>query len=185
MRRLSFSDGKLRGIGRRLRSLERWTESFKGQAFPGLKAEEKYYNWKIPVHELLVIGRRARPDVVRKCAQLLIDACGYLMAARQPGGVPRWNTASICVTDMFSSEVTIYTDEEYFQGHTSPFGQGYSSPYAGDEVIVTVVTGRSLAREWGLALPEGMGERGIMVAFRSEDPDDCYFREYWYYGDVK
>ncbi|WP_244268016.1 DUF3916 domain-containing protein [Stutzerimonas nitrititolerans] len=176
-RRLTLgSNEKLRGIPRRLRALARWAGSFDGY-FPSdqLSTEEQYWNWKIPVDMRLVEGRQTNSAVQAECAQRLIDAAHRIFQAK-PRGVEGIRVTSVVVLPcMFTSELCIYTSEIYFKKHTevgrSIFGE------------ITIIKDRSLAREWGLVLPEGFGELGVMRA--SEDCDgDPYYSEHWYFGEV-
>ncbi len=176
MRQIALTDKKLRGIPRRLRAIERWAESFAGW-YPNIEsAEDRYYDFKIPVHVHLVEGSQSTADIRRVCAQHLIDVCAHLIAARPDGGIPSWPVAQICTPDMFMSRVTIYTDEEYYRANLT----ASQSRFGGSAMI----TDRSLAREWGLRLPPGMRERGLLLDFQIEEDndDDRYIGEHWWYG---
>jgi hypothetical protein len=76
---------------------------------------------------------------------------------------------------MFSSELCIYTSEEYFKEHTTErtgrFGR------------IERIQGKSLAQEFGLVLPEGFNELGVL---RTDEDDDGnpYIFERWYFGEV-
>jgi len=115
MRRRSFirPNEKLRGIKRRIRSLEKWSGEFKGY-FPETDNETKYIHWKVPVLDRMVEGRAATPNLKSKCVQELINAATHLMAAK-----PKESTARVTVLltwpDTFSSEICIFVNEEYFQ----------------------------------------------------------------------
>lgn len=76
---------------------------------------------------------------------------------------------------MFTSEVCVYLNEDYFTTHvgegTSIFGER------------RLIHNRKLSSEWALRLPPGMGEVGIAV----EDLDDDgrpFSYECWYFGEV-
>jgi hypothetical protein len=45
--------------------------------------------------------------------------------------------------------------------------------------------GRSLAAHWGLLLPEGMQELGMLVDYRgAANSDDWYVSEHWFFGEL-
>lgn len=176
MRRISYPIKKLRGVKRRLRALEKWSAGFDG-AFPADIAEERYYNFKIPVLRSLVEGKWTTPAIQAECAQRLIDACRRLMSSKPAAAAPYHVVATVCIPDMFTSEVCIYTDEGYFRGHTQPSSDKFGS--------TTLITDRSLAKEWSLDLPAGMNERGVLLRYEGyEDNDDWYVSEHWFFGEL-
>lgn len=170
------SKEKLRGIPRRLRALACWAGSFDGY-FPSdeLSTEEEYWNWKIPVDLRLVEGKQTNSAIQTECAQRLIDAAHLIYKAR-PRNVEGIRVTSVVVLPcMFTSELCIYTSESYYKKHTD-VGRGIFGE-------ITIIKDRSLAREWGLVLPEGFGELGVLRA--SEDGDGVpYSSEHWYFGEV-
>lgn len=170
-RRLALSNKKVRNIPRRLRALAAWAADFEGYFPAVLTEEEKYCNWKIPIHMSMVQGKQATADLQRQCAQHLINAAQHLRLSRPDAAIDCRVVATICLPDMFSSEICIYTDLEYHRSHISSEDGEY------------VETGRSLAEEWALVLPPGMGERG--VRYTVEDCDgETYEEERWYFGEV-
>lgn len=141
MRRLSLTNKKLRNIPRRLKALSRWADSFEGCFYSELPLEHGYENAKIPVIESLVEGKQTTPEILAHCAQQLIRAAGYLVAARPDDSPECWVVASIIIPDMFSSEVCVYTDRSRYLGSTQPFDY--------EQFRQIRIIGRSLASEWG------------------------------------
>jgi hypothetical protein len=79
---------------------------------------------------------------------------------------------------MFTSEICIYLDEDYFRSHTE-FGV---SPHG---VRSERITGRSLAKEWNLLLPSGISETGTQIEFPGyDDGSDAFQGERWLYGEI-
>lgn len=182
MRRLSITNEKVRGIPRRLRALKRWAEGFSGWFPEDLDVAERYCNWKIPVIRNLVEGRHVKRQNQIECAQRLIDAVGYFMAAKPESAKEFRVTCSICLPEMFASEICIYLQEEYFQSHTTD-GVDHCGTTTRERI-----KGRSLAKEWGLILPEGASELGVAVDYRKEEDDDSsvdWSGEDWYFGEVQ
>lgn len=99
------------------------------------------------------------------------------MMSKPLGAAPCRVVATICLPDMFTSEICVYSDERCFQGTVEP---------AASEFGATVrIESRSLASEWGLVLPAGVGELGVALAYRGyPDEDDWYTSEHWCFGEV-
>jgi uncharacterized protein DUF3916 len=178
MRRIALTEKKLRGVPRRLRALAKWPRLFEG-AFPdGLVLGDRFVNYKLPVHEALVDGKQATSDQRRAAAQALVDACAILMRAKPKSAVEFRVVATICLPQMFPSEVCIYSDEAYFQEMVR-IGQSRHG-------VTKRIVGRSLASEWGLSVPEGMVEFGLAFDnLGASDQDDRRAGEYWFYGEVQ
>lgn len=177
MRRLSLTNKKVRGTSRRLRALRKWANSFSGSFPTGLTSADRYYNYKIPVLRTLVEGKQATKEVQVECAQLLIDACAKLIQSKPNSANAFRIVATICIPDMFTSEVCIYTDEDYFQSKVQPETTKHGE--------TTLLRGRSLVSEWGLILPDGVKELGVSLNYQDfDDPDDSYVSEHWNFGEV-
>ncbi len=176
-----YRQRKLRGIPRRLRALRKWAKDFSGK-YPSelqvaLNKNPKYWNWKIPVARALVVGPYTTTAIQRECAQLLINACSFLMAARPVWAAQHRITCLICIPDVFTSEVCIYFDESYYQSKAAPAVNEYGC----QELIAK----RSLVDEWALCLPDAVAELGIFWRHdASANEDDHYVSEHWMYGDV-
>lgn len=177
MRQLAISNKKLRGIPRRLRSLKRWSESYVSK-FPEISSEDYsygYWNVKIPVHLSLVQGRQTSRDIQSYCAQMLVNAAYDIYQSKPADKENIRVTCSIVLPDMFSSELCLFTSEEYFNMHTQPgnniFGQ------------LSLLHERSLVKEWGLILPEEFSELGVLRACEN-DEGEIYYSEHWYIGEV-
>ena len=178
MRRLIYPEKKLRGVPRRLRAMKRWSEGLAGH-FPSdeeIDPASRYWNFKIPVDLNLVEGRGTNRDIQRACAQNLVNACGHLLAAKPAAARDIRVTCVVCLPDMFTSELCIYLQEEYFLSHTSPAKNEHGE--------TTMLTGRSLSQEWALDLPPGVAELGTAVEYHSEEDDWHLSGERWYFGEV-
>lgn len=169
---------RLRFVPRRLRYLQRWSDGFAGN-FPGdaeLAENPRYWNEKIPVDSRMVSPPYTNALLQRECAQRLIDACHHLMLARPASVTHTRVTCCIALPDMFASELCIYRDEDYFQGHTAPAAHANGT--------VTVLKGRSLATDWGLTLHPGMQEHGVHVLYPETETTWSLDLIQWYYGEV-
>lgn len=177
MRQLALSNKKLRGIPRRLRSLQKWSESYVAE-FPDLSSEDYSYgfwNYKIPVHFSLVQGRQTSRNIQTYCAQMLINAACDIYHSKPVGKDDIRVTCCIVLPDMFASELCLFVSEEYFNMHTQPgnsiFGQ------------LILLQGRSLVKEWNLELPMGFSELGVLRVCEN-DEGELYQSEHWYIGEV-
>ncbi|WP_343229952.1 DUF3916 domain-containing protein [Yersinia kristensenii] len=140
--------------------------------------DEHYWNYKIPVDVNLVEGNHSNQKTKAECAQALINACSNLMHATAGYENSPRITAVICLPDMFTSEVCLFRSEDYFQGFITE-----GSSENGSSVLLRE---RSLAREWGLILPDGVQELGITLDYYGgDDPDEWFSGERWYYGQLQ
>lgn len=169
---------RLRGAPRRLRALARWAAAFEGWFPPAerLAPERRYWNLKIPVDLNLVESRQTTDGIRRACAQSLIDACAHLVQARPDWAAGSRVTCVVCLPDMFTSELCIYLSDDYFRSHTDPASGAHGETRA--------IQGRRLSQEWGLLVPDGLGELGMSVAFFNQDDDRHLAGERWYFGEV-
>ncbi|PII17113.1 hypothetical protein CR920_15515 [Stenotrophomonas indicatrix] len=167
---------KLRDAPRRLRYLQRWAGRFVDE-FPTpeeLQTNARYWHYKIPTRAALIEGPASTPALQRACAQALINACANLIQSRPASQAGVRITCCIAQPGMFSSEVCLYLDEDYFQGHVATTADGQ----------VTAITSRSLAAEWGLALPNGIEERGVQVCIPPADDHEGLEQDYWFFGEI-
>ena len=174
-RQLSIANKKLLGISRRLRSLTRWSESFENYFPTELSREERYWNIKIPVITSLVQGKQTSKELQAECAQLLISAAYKIFIAKPKNISETRITCCIVLPNMFSSELCIFTTEEYFNEHTNDGQNRFGK--------LERIKNRSLASEWGLKIPKEFFEFGVLRT--SEDDDgNPYLSENWYFGEV-
>lgn len=168
---------KVRNIPRRLKALNRWAETFHNPERALFPEDQHYWNFKIPVDINLVQGKHCSLKTKAACAQSLIDACSNLIIATENLDYTPRITAVICLPDMFTSEVCLYRSEGYYQGFiTEARSENGSS---------SLIKERSLVAEWGLVLPKGVQELGTTLEYYgSEDRDEWFTRERWYYGQV-
>ena len=177
MRSFYLSGGKrVRGKRRRCDWLRRWAECFEDW-FPltGDFRRDAYCNWKLPVNRGLVEGRHARDRMRICCARHLLNAAERLSRSKPDGAGHCRIVAMIGLPDMFGSEVCVYSDEEYFHYQTNPVTEQYR--------ITERIEGRSLARRWGIRLPDGFRERGLRVHI-PDDEDGDYRGEWWFWSDA-
>ncbi|MDR5615942.1 DUF3916 domain-containing protein [Arsenophonus sp.] len=177
IRRLALSNKKLRGIPRRLRSLQRWSESYRTR-FPNLSNEDYscgYWNVKIPVHMALVQGKQTNQNIQSLCAQTLIDAAYNIYQVKPHNEDNIRVMCGIVLPDMFASELCIFTSEKYFKLHTES-GESYLGK-------ISLLNNRSLIKEWNLKLPSGFSELGVLRV-DEDDEGDLHYSEHWYIGEV-
>lgn len=176
MRRLALTNKKVRGIPRRLRALQKWSVSFSGWFPDKLDPSNRYCNWKIPVLSSLVEGKQATRSTQVECAQQLVNACAHLISAKPPS-LPNYRvTCSIFLPNMFDSQVCIYMDEDYYQGHITEGTYEYGT--------ITRLTEKSLAKNWGLTLPPHVKELGVYLNFDSSEDDWSLVGERWFFGEA-
>jgi hypothetical protein len=172
----SLTNKKVRGIKRRMRAFERWSRFFDGWFPEGLTPDDGCCHWHLPVLEDLVQGQQAKHGVQVKCAQILINTCEKLIAAKSKSDACFYVTCIIWVPDFFDSQICIFLDEEYLQEHLS------ESKSEHEETIL--IRGKSLATDWGLTLPDGIKEIGFHKKIDNGLDEKSYIGEWWYYGEV-
>ncbi|MCB5311930.1 DUF3916 domain-containing protein [Yersinia intermedia] len=168
---------KVRNIPRRINALNRWADTFRNPERAIFSEDEHYWNFKIPVAINLIQGKYSTVKTKASCAQALINACSNLIAATADMYYSPRITAVICLPDMFTSEVCLYRSEDYYQS--------FITERRSDNDAYALIKDRSLAAEWGLILPENVQELGITFEYYgSEDFDEWFTGERWYYGQV-
>lgn len=168
---------KVRNIPRRIKALNRWAGTFHNLERSVFPEEQHYWNFKIPVDINLVEGKYSTFKTKAACAQALINACSNLITATASINYSSRITAVVCLPDMFTSEVCLYRSEEYYQG--------FITEDRSENGASALIKDRSLAAEWGLVLPDNVQEIGISLAYYgSEDRDEWFTGERWYYGQV-
>jgi hypothetical protein len=177
--RKKITQKKLRGIPRRMRALRTQLSNL-SKEFPidqNFSLSHGHWNFKIPVSWALVEGRYTTPKIQKECAQLLINTCASLIEIKPEWAKMHRVTCCICKPNMFSSEICIYLDEEYYQSKVEPTSNEYG--------YQTVMVNQSLASEWEILKPKGVSEIGINWCYNtSEDIYDHYVSEHWIYGEV-
>lgn len=166
---------KLRGVPRRLRALNSWSESMRGFFPKDIDGGDNYFNLKIPVMLSLVEGRQTNLKIKKECAQILINAAYEIFKAKPDDFKDFRVTCCVVLPNMFSSEVCIYCSEDYFNQHTQP-----GSGFFGD---ISLITDKSLSSCWGLVLPEGFSELGV-IRYSEGDDGNYFSSECWYFGEV-
>ena len=117
MRQIAVCSKKLRGVPRRLRSLEKWASRFEGFSRPQTTNEEKYFNWKIPVHSALVEGNQTTIEIQALCVMQLLRMAEFLADAA-PDNPKRYYRVACLLTWpwLHQSEVTIFYNQDYYKG---------------------------------------------------------------------
>lgn len=168
---------KVRNIPRRIRALNRWADTFHSPERSIFSENERYWNFKIPVDINLVEGKYSTIRIKASCAQALVNACSNLITATVGMNYSPRITAVVCLPDMFTSELCLYRSEEYYQS--------FITEYRSENGSSALIKDRSLAAEWGLFLPANVQEIGITLEYYgSEDRDEWFTGERWYYGQV-
>ncbi|MFB8280911.1 DUF3916 domain-containing protein [Nocardia colli] len=129
MRRLDLNpDKKLRNPGRHLRRLAQWPEWIVDQ-IPESFADQRYWNFKIPVFNKLVDSPQTTNAIRKTCLATLFAAAEAVESS--PRRPPHSRVACLVTTpDLFSSEVTIFLSEDYFDGFR-PVSETHHTDYSG------------------------------------------------------
>jgi uncharacterized protein DUF3916 len=158
MRQYSFQrpKEKLRGKKRRLNELDTWANSFQ-HTFP-IPHDNQFINWKIPVVDRLVTGPQTNVQIQRHCVSALLCAATHLITSKPAELKESCRIAVLlALPDLFSSEVTVFFDKEYYAGFYN-----YDQPLPASD---------SFTKKLGLVLPKGFKEIGTLLETEDEDED--------------
>ena len=165
-----------RDIEQQIRVVECWSQAFASHCFLDGGAGKAEQHWHLPVSQRLVDPPTTSRTVQTRCAQALVDAATHLAAVRPPEQGRARVVALIALPGMFASQVCIFFDPEYFRtfaNRTHPSQSWTALP-----------PGRSLAREWDLALPPGFKEQGFREVIREPAEHDPGTFEVTYEGEI-
>ncbi|MEV6560991.1 DUF3916 domain-containing protein [Nocardia sp. NPDC051756] len=135
MRRLDLHPAKkLRNPGRHLRRLAQWPEWIVDQ-IPDTFAEQRYWNFKIPVFNKLVDSPQTTNAIRKACLATIFAAAEAV--EKSPRRPPHSRIACLVNTpDLFNSEVTIFLSEDYFNGFR-PVAETQHTDYPGGWIETT------------------------------------------------
>ena len=127
---------------------------------------DRYWHFKVPIHDKLVSSSHTTPAIKHAVAQSLLCAAAEVstrLALRRTHRV----ACLIIPEDLFSSEVTIFFDESYFQTFLPPAAHRTTRmpPYT----VSTEPANIDLVSEWELVVPAGLADFG---GYRVSECDD-------------
>lgn len=167
------SKKKVRGLKRQMRVLDAWRRSFEGFYPEGPDRDGCWYE-KLPIHEGLVRGPRARNRIKRRVIGALLDVC-QMMRHSKPAG--HRVVAIVNPSDLFHASVDVFfSDEAYRESMDRPGVDGQTS---------TPIDGGSFLKGW--QLPHDMPERGYHQEIHVVGDEEEYHwsGDIWLIGDVE
>jgi hypothetical protein len=171
MRRLSIHrpNAKLRNPDRHIRALEKWASGFQGY-YPE-RTSERYINFKIWTLDRLVEGPKAKHEWKQKALKQLIVVAKNLIAAKPENEKGKsWVAILLCYPNLWSSEVTVFFDKEYYESFQPREG---------------LLSG-SINKRYGIELPPELMELGYDVCWEDEDENGevyTHSEERWTLGE--
>ncbi|MFI6171670.1 DUF3916 domain-containing protein [Nocardia sp. NPDC051052] len=180
MRRLDLNSAKkLRNPGRHLRQLALWPERIIDQIpGPATCTDQRYWNFKIPVFNKLVDSPQTTNAIRKECLAVLFAAAEAV--EKSPRRSPNSRVACLVSTpDLFSSEVTIFLSEDYFDGFL-PVSETQRANYPGGWVETSPADPTSL-KPIQTPEPDGLDFLGgtQFVEFDEDWPDQRTTRIHW------
>jgi Protein of unknown function (DUF3916) len=168
-RQIAISNKKLRGIPRRMRAIESWAKSFEN-FYP--QFEDRYWNWKLPVHRHMVEGKQSKPYMKQHCAQQLINATHNIFKTKPIDSKQHRVTCTISQS-MFSSEICIFNSADYYSSFINTGKLRESASRCIDSIVNML----------NLDLPTGFNEIGI--EYLELQDDNTYTQQrYWLIGEL-
>lgn len=155
MRRISVyrPNAKLRGVERRLRALERWSESFVDET--PVYDQQRYWNYKIPVLDRLVCPPTTTVEIQKRAIQALLNAAVHLSNHPLAKELPFYKVAVLLIfPNMWHSETTCFFDADYYQ----------SFMYRSD----LIPPSQAPSRLFDLVIPQGFVEVGTELQWQEE-----------------
>ena len=143
---------KVRGISRRLRALENWATEF-SDLEPYCSG--KYVNYKIPVLDRMVRPPTATDEIYSRVTSAVVAGAEHLSVSEFSKKHSYFRVAAlICLPDMFSSEVCVFYDEEYYLRfwHDNDCLPLDSAP----------------SQKYGVSVPDGFSERGKLIVHEED-----------------
>jgi len=175
MRRRSFSrpKEKLRGVNRRLRALEKWSNNFENH-FPIEHSDEKYWNYKIPVLDRMVNSPTTSEYIQSHCINAIFHAANQIHNAKPKSMDNAIVTALITYPDMFDSEVCVFFDSKYFNGFFKRNDENNK---------MEPITNRSLLNLLNIKRPPSCEEVGYncVITEHYDGKNHFYEQEWWMY----
>jgi Protein of unknown function (DUF3916) len=174
-RQLNFhKKQKVRGLRRRLREVYAMPESVFLDPF-SQGCERGYIDYKLPINCGLVEGIKSRHSIKKLCIIMLLKTCIALQRSKPVTCQFVRVVASIAWPRMFSSRVTVFSNEEYFSNFFDRRG-----PYQTWSILSS---DRNILQEWQLS--EDFQISGIGYSEHEIDDDDyLYDGEVWFFGDI-
>lgn len=173
MRRITINrpKEKVRGIKRRLGVLDKWADSFEGY-FPSEYAQEKYWNWKLPVLDRLVGPPTTTNEIQAHCSQAILRAAKHLFEARPEEYSQAVVSALITYPQMFGSEICIFFDKDYFASFFDRNCEWES---------LTPINGEELSKSLNFDVPHPFIQSGYIHTTKDEWEGEIttYEEEWW------
>ena len=173
MRRLSFNrpKEKLRGIKRRLKSIDSWANSFEGY-FPSEYSQDKYWNCKIPILDRMVNQPTTTKELQAHCAKAMLRAAYLINKAKPSSHNQSIVTVLLTSPDMFSSEICVFFDTDHFKSF-------YTRDSKHEKLIP--ISNKSLLNELNIEVNNGFNESGFKYLSREEwDGEIISFEQEWW-----
>ena len=169
-RSLTLTRGRLRSssLRRELIWLSRWSASLSRAR---IYADDKYWNFKIPVSSGLAQEAVRSPRLERQVLRLLLLGAENLRSNHALEAFPNARVAALVTTqpDYFSSEVTVFLNSDYYQQFTYDESQlnGAISP---------------LERH-NIELPQGFSAWGTRFSYHDDWSGRETTEEHWTFGE--
>lgn len=178
-RQLSMDDSIITSqkIRRRLNILKKWPDSFK-IFFPENASNEDYWNCKLPILSGIVNNEHVTYEVKRECIQYLINAVENVINLKTTHFIndPCKIIGLISIPDLFSSEITIFFNQEYYEHFFKRSGKYQTwQPIDGS---------RSLLKEYNIKLPTNIVLQEMGFIETIIDEDYSYQGEVWAIGQL-
>ena len=163
---------KPRGLHRKCRNMMR-SLTQQTAVFPQPHHNNDFWHLHLPVAQNFIDAAATPSGVRRLCAQTLIDRAFYL-ASLAPTELETRVAVAICLPELWNSQIIVFFGAEYYDSFFKRDSEA--------QKWTTLEGNRSLAREWGLRVPDDFSERGYKEELR--DGDFTLDGEIWFIGQL-
>lgn len=162
---------KLRGVKRRIRTLENWPNDFRSW-FP-TDARFGFWNCKIPVLDRLVSPKFTNQSIQVRAVNALVQSVENIRNARSAQDTDSIVAGIVTYPDMFNSELCVFFDKTHFH-------KFFKRSTPSQSLLPTKTD--SLCKRFGFVVPEGFVETGYDFSFLNDD-DVWEYSQWWIYTD--
>lgn len=156
---------KIRGKKRRLKTLVRRIAQV-GRRFPEPHRASSFWHFHLPLHEDFL--DRLSMKYKRLSAQMLMDVAHQLACNPKRSSQARVVVA-LTWPQLRNSQIIVFFDQEYFETFFERnMREKLRAPLQ-----------PSLAQQIRLSIPNTWNEQGVLA--KSDDEDECFSRELWFY----
>ncbi|PQV63469.1 Protein of unknown function (DUF3916) [Abditibacterium utsteinense] len=167
-----MTKSKVRGLRRKVRSLMRRIEE-ESELFPAPHQGQSYWHLPFPSQQKFIDSQATPIGVRRLCIQKFINQA-HALSLVAPSFQKTRVVVAVTLPKIWQSQIIIFFGEDYF---------GSFFERNTEAQRWTLMEGKSLSRQWNLALPATFSERGYCE--ERKDEDEFHRGQIWFIGQLE